>query len=137
MTAEFIVITGGPCSGKTTIIQALARTGYTTVPEAATELIEDPALENLIFLSDSMGLFSPPNFTDEPGGHHRVGRGHVVDEGLALREGGVRLGGRGALRGVALLFLQLDEVRALPLDLRVDLFRLDADAAVAFLASRR
>ena len=47
MTAEFIVITGGPCSGKTTIIQALAGTGHTTVPEAATELIEDPALENL------------------------------------------------------------------------------------------
>ena len=47
MTAEFIVITGGPCSGKTTIIQALAGTGHTTVPEAATELIEDPSLENL------------------------------------------------------------------------------------------
>ena len=47
MTAEFIVITGGPCSGKTTIIQALAEAGHTTVPEAATELIEDPALENL------------------------------------------------------------------------------------------
>lgn len=47
MTAEFIVITGGPCSGKTTIIQALAEDGHTTVPEAATELIEDPALENL------------------------------------------------------------------------------------------
>ena len=46
MTAEFIVITGGPCSGKTTIIQALAGTGHTTVPEAATELIENPALEN-------------------------------------------------------------------------------------------
>ena len=47
MTAKFIVITGGPCSGKTTIIQALAAAGHTTVPEAATELIEDPALENL------------------------------------------------------------------------------------------
>jgi len=47
MTTEFIVITGGPCSGKTTIIQALAEAGHTTVPEAATELIEDPALENL------------------------------------------------------------------------------------------
>ena len=46
MTAEFIVITGGPCSGKTTIIQALAEAGHTTVPEAATELIEAPALEN-------------------------------------------------------------------------------------------
>jgi predicted ATPase len=47
MTAEFIVITGGPCSGKTTIIDALAKRGHTTVPEAATELIEDPTLEDL------------------------------------------------------------------------------------------
>ena len=47
MTAKFIVITGGPCSGKTTIIDALAGRGHTTVPEAATELIEDPGLEDL------------------------------------------------------------------------------------------
>ena len=47
MTAEFIVITGGPCSGKTTIIQALAEAGHTPVPEAAPALIEAPALANL------------------------------------------------------------------------------------------
>ena len=47
MTAEFIVISGGPCSGKTTIIDELARAGHRTVPEAATEIIEDPAFDGL------------------------------------------------------------------------------------------
>ena len=47
MTAEFIVISGGPCSGKTTIIDELTAAGHTTIPEAATELIEDPAFDGL------------------------------------------------------------------------------------------
>jgi len=47
MPAEFIVISGGPCSGKTTIIEALDAAGHRTIPEAATELIEDPALDDL------------------------------------------------------------------------------------------
>ena len=47
MTAEFIVISGGPCSGKTTIIDELTAAGHTTIPEAATELIEDPPFDNL------------------------------------------------------------------------------------------
>ena len=36
-----VVITGGPCSGKTTVVEALAGLGYRTVPEAAIEVIAD------------------------------------------------------------------------------------------------
>jgi predicted ATPase len=34
-----IVITGGPCSGKTAVINELQKLGYKTIPEAALELI--------------------------------------------------------------------------------------------------
>ena len=47
MTADFIVISGGPCSGKTTVIDALAERGHATIPEAATELIRDPTFDQL------------------------------------------------------------------------------------------
>ena len=47
MTADFIVISGGPCSGKTTVIDALAERGQLTIPEAATELIRDPDFDQL------------------------------------------------------------------------------------------
>jgi predicted ATPase len=36
-----VVITGGPYSGKTTIIERLAASGYTTIQEAAIEVIEE------------------------------------------------------------------------------------------------
>ncbi len=39
--ARRVVITGGPFSGKTTVVEALAARGYRTVPEAAIEVIED------------------------------------------------------------------------------------------------
>jgi len=35
-----VVITGGPCAGKTTLVRALAERGYPTVDEAAIEVIE-------------------------------------------------------------------------------------------------
>ena len=35
------VITGGPCSGKTTLISRLSRMGYQTVPEAARIIIDN------------------------------------------------------------------------------------------------
>ncbi len=38
---RLIVITGGPGSGKTTLIAELARRGYPTIPEAAMSVIED------------------------------------------------------------------------------------------------
>lgn len=38
---ERIVISGGPCSGKTTILNVLEKRGYTILPEAARVVIED------------------------------------------------------------------------------------------------
>jgi predicted ATPase len=38
---EFFVITGGPGSGKTTLIEALKRLGYTTTVEAGRAIIQD------------------------------------------------------------------------------------------------
>lgn len=38
---EWVVITGGPSSGKTSVINRLKELGYKTVPEAAEELIEE------------------------------------------------------------------------------------------------
>lgn len=40
------VLTGGPCSGKTTIINALAIEGYAVVPEAARIVIKELAKNN-------------------------------------------------------------------------------------------
>lgn len=40
MTNPWYVITGGPCAGKTTLIEELSRRGYRTVPEAARLHIE-------------------------------------------------------------------------------------------------
>lgn len=40
---RFIVITGGPGSGKTTLIEALARAGFQTMPEAGRAIIQDQA----------------------------------------------------------------------------------------------
>jgi predicted ATPase len=42
---KFVVITGGPGSGKTTVIEALARLGHRTVPEAAIQVISDLNVE--------------------------------------------------------------------------------------------
>ncbi len=39
MGNRWYVITGGPCSGKTTLIQELARRGFRTVPEAARAIL--------------------------------------------------------------------------------------------------
>lgn len=41
MENRWYVITGGPCSGKTSVIQELERLGYTVVQETARELIEN------------------------------------------------------------------------------------------------
>ncbi|CAH1650962.1 Putative ATPase [Hyphomicrobiales bacterium] len=41
MPEGFIVLTGGPGAGKTTLIEALAAEGYTTAPEAGRGIIQD------------------------------------------------------------------------------------------------
>ena len=38
------VLTGGPCSGKTTVLNILAKCGYPVVPELAREMIEKEIL---------------------------------------------------------------------------------------------
>ena len=38
---RFFVLTGGPGSGKTTLIQALAKRGFATAPEAGRGIIRD------------------------------------------------------------------------------------------------
>lgn len=40
ITHQKICFTGGPCSGKTTLINYLAKQGVQTVPEAASSLLE-------------------------------------------------------------------------------------------------
>ncbi len=40
-TPRLYVITGGPCSGKSTLIEALAARGYPTIPEAARAVIKE------------------------------------------------------------------------------------------------
>ena len=40
-TDHFFVLTGGPGSGKTTLIEALAAEGYATAPEAGRNIIQD------------------------------------------------------------------------------------------------
>jgi predicted ATPase len=46
--ARLVVVTGGPYSGKTTLVRALAGRGFATVPEAAIDVIGT--------LNDGMGL---------------------------------------------------------------------------------
>lgn len=41
MENNWYVITGAPCSGKTTLLDELRRMGYTVVPEAAREIIDE------------------------------------------------------------------------------------------------
>lgn len=46
ITPNWYVITGGPSSGKTTVINELAKLGYLTVPEAARVLIDKKIRKN-------------------------------------------------------------------------------------------
>ncbi len=45
--APFFVLSGGPCSGKTTTIDLLSSQGAVVVPEAATQVIQDPNTSGL------------------------------------------------------------------------------------------
>jgi predicted ATPase len=44
MSDRFFVITGGPGSGKTTLIEALATAGFATTPEAGRAIIQDQVM---------------------------------------------------------------------------------------------
>ena len=41
MASNWCVITGAPCSGKTTVLDILCEIGYRTVPEAAREIVDE------------------------------------------------------------------------------------------------
>ena len=41
MTSRLVVITGGPGSGKTSLVDYLGSLGYATVPEAAIQIIDE------------------------------------------------------------------------------------------------
>lgn len=51
---QWYVITGGPCSGKTTIVNELSKIGFHTAPEAARSLI-DREIANGKFLEEIRG----------------------------------------------------------------------------------
>ncbi|MBW3011717.1 ATP-binding protein [Candidatus Woesearchaeota archaeon] len=51
------IITGGPCTGKTTILNALKEKGYSTVPEAARILIKEQQKNGGIFPWNNLEKF--------------------------------------------------------------------------------
>jgi len=51
-----IVITGGPCSGKSSIISALKNRGFRTVSETAREVIADRHLDNSMTKEDAISI---------------------------------------------------------------------------------
>ena len=50
-----VIITGGPCVGKTTVLESLCNEGYTTLSESAREIIE-------VELKKSKGILPWTNF---------------------------------------------------------------------------
>jgi len=53
MSTRIFILTGGPCAGKTTLLEELARRGFPVIPEAARMVIQDghltPAADPLEF----------------------------------------------------------------------------------------
>jgi len=70
-----VVITGGPCSGKTTVIEALAERGFRTVPEAAIEVIAE--------LSERMGVEGQAQWRSENREAFQV---MIIEKQAALEE---------------------------------------------------
>jgi predicted ATPase len=93
--APRVVITGGPCSGKTTVVEALAARGYQTVPEAAIEVIAE--------LSERLGVEGQARWRSE---HREAFQVLIIDkqaqlEAAAAGHGGPLFHDRGRLDGVA------------------------------------
>ena len=88
------VITGGPFSGKTSLVRALAARGYATIPEAAISVIED--------LTNELGLEGQAAWrAANPGAfQERIIQKQLVFESRAHPAGPVFLD-RGRLDGVA------------------------------------
>jgi predicted ATPase len=95
---DLAVLTGGPCSGKTTLIQFLAETGYGTVSEAALTVIDQ--------LNEQMGVAGQQQWRREHplAFQERVLELQVRREGAAQgRLGSVVFVDRGRLDGLAYL----------------------------------
>jgi len=72
---RLVVVTGGPGTGKTSIIEALAARGFATVPEAAIEVIAE--------LNAELGLEEQKRWRQE---HRREFQERVLERQLALEE---------------------------------------------------
>lgn len=96
-TAPRIVITGGPFSGKTTLVNALAERGFQTVPEAAIVVIEELKAEHGLEGQAAWRAQHPEEFQE------RIVGKQLELEGAADQEGGSEpvFLDRGRLDGVA------------------------------------
>jgi predicted ATPase len=97
------VITGGPFSGKTSLVRALAAQGFATVPEAAIEVIED--------LKRELGLDGQAAWRAE---HREEFQERIIQKQLVLEErehvNGPLFLDRGRLDGVAYCHIYGSEV---------------------------
>lgn len=90
-----VVVTGGPGSGKTTLVEDLGRLGFATVPEAAIQVIQE--------LNDELGLEEQKRWRKEQRAAFQVRvlrRQIELEEALAAHDGPAFLD-RGRLDGVA------------------------------------
>ena len=101
-TARY-VITGGPFSGKTSLVRALAARGFATIPEAAIEVIED--------LTRELGLDGQAAWRAE---HREEFQERIIQKQLLLEErehaAGPLFLDRGRLDGVAYCHVYQSEV---------------------------
>ncbi len=100
-----IVITGGPFSGKTSLVSALAARGFATVPEAAISVIED--------LTQELGLDGQATWR---AAHREEFQERIIQKQLLLEAGEHAAGpvflDRGRLDGVAYCHVYGSEVPA-------------------------
>lgn len=98
-TQHRYIITGGPGAGKTSIINYLAKQGYMTMPEAATEIIE---------YDIKQGIEKPWRFNNY---HSRVAHLNKQRQTQALKsEAPVIFFDRGHLDGITYILLQKREL---------------------------
>ncbi|MFC3999863.1 AAA family ATPase [Nocardiopsis sediminis] len=97
-TDRRVVITGGPGSGKTTLVDALRRAGFATSPEAGRAIIRaQSAIGGLALPWTDPGLFAEAMLCWELRSHEAAGTSHgpvIFDRGLPDIVGYLRLEGR-------------------------------------------
>jgi predicted ATPase len=79
-----IIITGAPCSGKTTILQSLANMGYCTFDESAREIIKQELLKGSDVLPwQNLNAFSRTVLPFQIENHQNAGKGlNFYDRGI-------------------------------------------------------